>query len=251
MAEINKDKVRENVDGYIASEGYGVERIPPFKQFGFPGERTIFAQPIVIFGEAGKLGRVKDSFEPISKIYQEGRDLFAVASTLTPQYKELYVHNQQVLKNMDEDFEEDLKTLEGKGRLTTIIGATIIAFYNYRDMRRGKYGKTVPLPPLTSEHEGLEALGELYSWLQTGNIDCGLYNIRNHTSIVCLDQLQQYGLELDGIVSEELERIPRGFLEEVVNCRDRDFVLRENCPNRFGKGLIGWKTLYGKKTLKS
>lgn len=106
------------------------------------------------------------------------------------------------------------------------------------------------------------ALDELYSWLQIGAEDSDstrasnelahpsdllteeqirllkikgdLYKIKNHTAIVCLDQLKRDGLTLDTIVVTELDRIPRNYMADVLS----HGKLRTGSPDSFGEGLF-------------
>ncbi len=68
-----------------------------------------------------------------------------------------------------------------------------------------------------------------------------LYKIKNHTALVCLDQLKQDGLTLDSVVSQEIDRIPREYLKEVFYWNENisfPFKLKTGDPDSFGNGLL-------------
>ena len=114
-------------------------------------------------------------------------------------------------------------------------------------------------PPKVSYEESTEALEELYSLLQEDRIGVihtalprnasrievmlhgikeNLYKIKNYTSIVCLDQLQQDGLNLDEVVLTELSRIPKEYIKDYAKRYSvlSQFNLRSGWCS-FGEGL--------------
>jgi len=80
----------------------------------------------------------------------------------------------------------------------------------------------------------LDIKGKTYNFAQSFT-SFTIYKIKDHTAIVCLDQLQRYKLTLDKGVSKEIMIIPGKYMDDVETPRG-DFSLRRK-HRLFGEGL--------------
>ena len=226
---INLDKVREGVSEYINNKGYLKERTFGPERLGLDGfplnrrAEMIGLKAYSFWDGMSVLADLRQLFKPAERIYKEGKSLYAKASVLTQRYKEISEANDLYRRDMAEDYETNPGFL-GFNRLMHLFHRFFF----------GDYIAIAPLPKMVSEQEGENALSELLSWLQEN------HKIKNHTSIVCLDQLQNDGLKLDERVSKELERIPDGYLEDPFVWNEAvsyPFRLRKSDYHHFGGGL--------------
>ncbi len=226
---IDESKIRERVDEYIANEGYMKERTFGPDRLGLNSFHRNIPSDIIIqntfWDNMEILRKLKEIFEPVREIYQQGKGLYAKASVITLRYREISDIQNYREKVVQEYFEEN----------PGFLGIKRLA-YNLLTKIFGESGTT--LPPKVSAEESRQSLEKLYFMLQESQED--LSNIKNHTSIVCLDQLQKEGLDLDEIVSTELRRIPQKYLNDPFIWNENvsyQFKLR-NGIHFFGNGLF-------------
>lgn len=247
-ARLNQEKIRERVSEYIANRGYVKERTFTLERLGLdefysPGPSD-YIQNNTFWANMNILGNLELLFKPVKEVYQKGKDLYKKVSVLTPRCHE-FVLRREALKK---EAEEDPGFLRWKRIYLRFLNIdNNIAFCT---------------PDKVSYEESMEALEELYSLLQedkngiirtalprgdASNIEVmlhgikeDLYKIKNHTSIVCLDQLKKDGLKLDEGVSTELGRIPREYLDDAYSWNEHVSLLfrLRNGWCSFGDGLF-------------
>lgn len=248
-ATIEQERVRARVSEYIANRGYVRERTFGPERLGLDGfplndrAEMLGLRTYSFWDGISILRDLQELFKPVREVYEEGKSLYAKATVLTPLYAQFV------------DVREERKKEIAEARWWKRIGFWL----NFEfDLDHNIFYCT---PPMVSEEESGRALQGLYSLLQedgrdvtipslledaseretaTYNIKRDLPKIKNHTAIVCLDQLQKEGLNLDERISVELKRIPSEFLKDAYFWNDNvsaPFRLR-NGSCLFGKGLF-------------
>ncbi len=267
-AKVDGERVKERVDSYIANRGYRIERMITSERFGISSTKDIDAGAMAVYYLVVGLAEndaLKKLFAPIDGVYAQGRRFFTEASVLTPKYVDASEENKRGIQNLQRLFDgatQEISEMQAKsGRFRKWLlnrkNKSLKEFYEgvllYASSR---------LPRPVSRDVSLSALDSLYGWLQIGGEDSDSkkakdelehpfdllteeqtrvlqirrdsYKIKNHTAIVCLDQLRQDGLTLDDIVFGELDRIPREYLTDVASYGK----LRNGCQDSFGAGLF-------------
>lgn len=266
--EVDRERVKERVDSYITNKGYRIERMITSERFGILSIKDIpLGAQAVYYLTIGmnENKTLRELFAPIGEVYSKGRGLFAKASVLTPKYAQRSKENERLMQNLQR-LQQDA-TQETSKRLSKfgIFGRWLLSRKSKAigDFYRGVLSHvSSSLPKPVPTDVSISALDELYSWSQIGAEDSDstrasnelahlfdllteeqirllkikrdLYKIKNHTAIVCLDQLKRDGLTLDTIVASELDRIPREYMADVLSYGK----LRTGSSDSFGEGLF-------------
>lgn len=265
--EVDRERVKERVDSYITNKGYRIERMITSERFGIPSVKDIpFGAQAVHYLTTSMYENktLRELFAPIGEVYSEGRRLFAKAGVLTPKYAQLSKENEHLMQNLQRLQQDTAQEISEKLSKSRILRRWLLSRKSkaLEDFYQGVLSHvSSSLPKPVPIEVSISALDELYGWLQTGaedsdstgasnelahpfdllteeqirllNIKRELYKIKNHTAIVCLDQLKKDGLTLDTIVASELDRIPREYLADVPSYGR----LRTGSPDSFGEGL--------------
>jgi hypothetical protein len=261
-------KVRERVDSYLTNRGYRIERMITSERFGIPSTKDIPAGAMAVYYLVVGLAEndaLKKLSVPIDGVYAQGRRFFAEASVLTPRHAQLSEENEREIENMQKVQQQITKEeLDIRAKHNGLKRWWLLKKNeSLRSFCEGVLRYTHSrLPQQVSKDVSLVALNNLYGWLQIGEEDSDskkakeelehpfdllteeqirvlkirsdLYKIKNHTAIVCLDQLRQDGLTLDAVVTGELDRIPREYLTDVASYGK----LRNGSQDSFGAGLF-------------